>query len=142
MLNSNLAETSESNKNRAKTATTLHRGRDRDRHQASTNEWSSLSKGYDWNQLTIGRTPPRMRRSLTVMDNYLDDDENEWQNVGDSGSTDNINIDSINSFFDIKRASTRKQLTKQQQQQQQLQQQNLNQRPDTAFPKSRGLVPK
>ncbi|KAH7638358.1 kinesin-like protein kif3c-like protein [Dermatophagoides farinae] len=139
----NLAETSESNKNRAKTATTLHRGRDRDRHQASTNEWSSLSKGYDWNQLTIGRTPPRMRRSLTVMDNYLDDDENEWQNVGDSGSTDNINIDSINSFFDIKRASTRKQLTKQQQQQQQqLQQQNLNQRPDTAFPKSRGLVPK
>ncbi|KAH9420263.1 Kinesin-like protein kif3c, partial [Dermatophagoides pteronyssinus] len=117
-------------KNRAKTATTTAL---RNRHE-STNEWSSI--GYDWNQRTVGRTPPRMRRSLTVMDNYFDD-ENEWHD-NDGGSIDHI--DSINSFFDIKRASTRKQFTRQQQQQQQ-QQLNLNQRPDTAFPRSRGLVP-
>ncbi|OTF79172.1 hypothetical protein BLA29_005136, partial [Euroglyphus maynei] len=121
-----LAESGANNNHRAKTAATW-----RDRHESST----TTTTTSEWNQkTTAGRTPPaRMRRSLTVMENYLDD-ENEWH----SGSIDHL--DSINSFFDIKRATTRKQLTRQQQQQQQ--QPNLNQRPDTAFPRSRGLVPK
>lgn len=134
-----MAETSETN-NRSKTALSSIASANisnKLKYQSSNNKW--MTGLDDWNRMignnnnnnTNNRSRSRMRRSQTVMDNYINEDDDYSLNK-QIGSIDHIDI---NGFFDQKRINTRKKLF-------QSNQQNLNQRPDTAFPRSRGLVPK
>ncbi|KPM04889.1 kinesin-like protein KIF3C-like protein [Sarcoptes scabiei] len=111
---------------------------------------------------------PKLRRSLTVLDNYIDEDrwlggdddddgEEMMNRIGINHSSTSGSIDKLNQTFDKilerKKEINRRRLSlkqsedfdhyNQQRRQSNLERQkNLNPRPDTAFPRSRGLVPK
>ena len=101
--------------------------------------------------MAIGKTPPPMRRSLTVMNNYVDldgDDETDALRWASSSPLDgataatksSFDTNDINSMLDMQRANVRRKLCSSLSNHKD--RENLNLRPDTAFPRSRGLVPK
>lgn len=93
--------------------------------------------------MAIGKTPPPMRRSLTVMNNYVDLDGDEMDSNWTSSPIDGLksfDTNDINSMLDMKRANVRRKLCSSLANHKD--RENLNLRPDTAFPRSRGLVPK
>lgn len=123
----------------------------------------------DQNKWHKGKTiKPKLRRSLTVLDNYIDEDrwlggdddddgEEMMNRIGINHSSTSGSIDKLNQTFDKilerKKEINRRRLSlkqsedfdhyNQQRRQSNLERQkNLNPRPDTAFPRSRGLVPK
>lgn len=87
--------------------------------------------------MAIGKTPPPMRRSLTVMNNYVDYEDEDMLNWAGPSTMDTKDI---NSVLDMKRATVRRKLCSSLINHKN--RENLNLRPDTAFPRSRGLVPK
>lgn len=115
----------------------------------------STSSSVNWNESAIGKTPPPMRRSLTVMNNYVDI---EGGSIGDESSAEDFRwathsstpLDDVgksleagtdvNSMLDLQRANVRRKLCSSLSNH--ADRENLNLRPDTAFPRSRGLVPK
>lgn len=112
------------------------------RHHKPRQQFNS-SNSINWNEMAIGKTPPPMRRSLTVMNNYVDIDDDGVIDDDDDGRlrwTSTPNNGDMNSMLDMKRANVRRKLCSSLASN--LDRENLNVRPDTAFPRSRGLVPK
>ncbi|KAI2809410.1 Kinesin-like protein kif3b, partial [Blomia tropicalis] len=112
------------------------------RHHKPRQQFNS-SNSVNWNEMAIGKTPPPMRRSLTVMNNYVDIDDDGVIDDDDDGRlrwTSTPNNGDMNSMLDMKRANVRRKLCSSLASN--LDRENLNVRPDTAFPRSRGLVPK
>lgn len=119
---------SPSNMSRMKSVSSLRRKQPR---QSGSNAWNN-------GETMVGKTPPPMRRSLTVMSHY-NEDFDDWQHSTVEGDIDaTLDAGDINSVLDQKRANVRRNLFLATQKDKE----NLNRRPDTAFPKCRGLVPK
>lgn len=124
--------------NRSTTAASSlnRRSKQQQQHQQPRGQFAG---GANWNDMAVGKTPPPMRRSLTVMNNYHDDND-DGVDGGSSSKLDNGSSD-INSLLDLKRATVRRKLCSSLSTHVD-RENHLNLRPDTAFPRSRGLVPK
>lgn len=119
---------SPSNLGKMKIVSNLRRKQPR---QSGSNMWKN-------GETMVGKTPPPMRRSLTVMSHY-NEDFDDWQHSTTEGTLEStIESGDINNVLDQKRANVRRNLFLANQKDKE----NLNRRPDTAFPKCRGLVPK
>ena len=128
-----------------------HNNRELLHSYSDVNDDKRLSKSSKWmigsNEKTMGKTPPPMRRSLTVMNNYNDDTStmdivDGWASLEDESTHSNTSLQTstnASTMLDLKRANVRRKLC---QSASQRNIENLNMRPDTAFPRSRGLVPK